>query len=76
MTENEYKIIDDFQIKDVRVLVLDRDYKYGGFEKAVVDGKIYSYTLNSIWNWVLIKSTDSFKGKQISFISDTLKKTA
>ena len=67
MTESEYLIVDDFQVRNVRVLVLDRDYEYGGFKKAIVNGETYSYALNSVPNWVLIKSTDNFKGKNIKF---------
>ena len=67
MNESTYSIIDDFQAKNVRVLVLDRDYEYGGFNKAVVGEEVYSYALNSVRNWVLIQSTESFKGKMIKF---------
>lgn len=61
-----YEIIDDFQVRDVRVLVLDREYKVGN-TKLTIDGEEYRYTLNSIKNWVIIKSTKSFKGKTAVF---------
>lgn len=68
MDRKEYQIVDDFQVKDFRVLVLDRDYEYGGFEKVIIDGQTYSYALNSVGNWVTIKSTDNFKDKKAMFI--------
>ena len=65
---DEYTIIDDFQAGAMRVLVLDADYEYGGFNKAVIDGQGYSFTLNSIKNWVAIKNFGIFKGKKVKFI--------
>ena len=77
MTKSEYAIIDDFQVKNMRVLVLDSNYEFDGrFAKAIVEGEMYSYTLNSVKNWILIKSTDNFKGKKIKFIRDTQKETS
>ena len=77
MSKSEYKIIDDFQVKNVRVLVLDSNYEFNGrFPKAIVESKLYSYTLNSVPNWILIKSTDSFKGKSIKFVCYTQKEMA
>lgn len=70
MVRNEYKIVDDFQVKDCRVLVLDSEYEFGHFDKAIIEGKDFLYTLNSIKKWVIIKSFDCFKGKTIKFVSD------
>lgn len=61
-----YKIIDDFQARNKRVLVLDRDYEVGN-TKLTIDGEEYRYTLNSIDNWIIIESTKSFKGKTAVF---------
>lgn len=70
---NIYKIVDDFQVTgtDIRVLVLDR--KFNSFEKgarelAIIDGNEYEYTLNSVRNWITIKSKDNFAEKSIEFI--------
>lgn len=68
----EYKIVDDFPVpqKEGRVLVLDREYEFvPGLLKnvAVIDGKEYSYSLNSIRRWVIIKSRESFRGKTVTF---------
>ena len=70
--EREYRIVDDFQVPQTegRVLVLDREYEFvPGLLKnvAVIDGKEYSYNLNSIRRWVIIKSRESFKGKTVTF---------
>ena len=70
MAKSEYLIVDDFQIKNFRVLVLDRDYEVGYFKKAVVDGKLFDYTLNSIRSWVVVQSDKSFKGKKITFLRE------
>ena len=70
MAKSEYLIVDDFQIKNFRVLVLDRDYEVGYFKKAVVDGKLFDYTLNSIRSWVVVQSDRCFKGKKIKFLKE------
>lgn len=44
-----YKIIDDFQVRNVRGLVLDRDYELGN-TKLTIDGEEYYYAINSIKN--------------------------
>ena len=61
-----YKIVDDFQARNMRVLVLDRGYKVGN-TKLTIDGEEYRYMLNSIKNWIIIESTKSFKGKTAVF---------
>ncbi len=71
MGKSEYLIVDDFQVKNVRVLVLDSNYEFGGrFAKAIINGKAYSYTLNSVKNWILIESAESFKNKRIKFTEE------
>lgn len=61
-----YEIIDDFQARNKRVLVLDRDYEVGN-TKLTIDGEEYYYALNSIDNWIIIESTKTFKGKTAVF---------
>ena len=61
-----YEIVDDFQARNMRVLVLDREYKVGN-TKLTIDGEEYRYILNSIKNWSIIESTKSFKGKTAVF---------
>ncbi len=65
---DEYMIIEDFQVKQKRVLVLDSDYEFGGFNRVQIDGKNYSFAPNSIRNWILIESTGNFKNKTAKFI--------
>lgn len=65
---DEYIVIDDFNVRNMRVLVLDADYEYGGFNRAVIDGHSYKFSLNSIPNWILIESTRTFKNKIVKFI--------
>jgi hypothetical protein len=57
-----YKIIDDFQANAVRVLILDRDYERI-IHKLTIDGVEYPFQTNSMKNWLIIRSTNSFKGK-------------
>ena len=65
---DEYMIVDDFQVKQMRVLVLDGDYEFGGFNRVLIDGQNYSFAPNSVMNWVVIKSKDNFKGKRAKFV--------
>lgn len=64
----EYSIVDDFQAGKMRVLVLDAAYEYGKFNRVVIEGREYSFSLNSVSNWVAIESTEKFKGKSAKFI--------
>ena len=68
---DEYVIVDDFQVKQMRVLVLDSNYEFGDFNKVLIDGQNYSFTPNSIANWIVVKSTNNFKGKTAKFIRST-----
>lgn len=65
--ENRYLIIDEFKINGGKVITLDRPYEFSNNHKAVIDGKQYDYYLNSIPDWIAIKSNDSFKGKELVF---------
>ena len=65
---DEYVIVDDFQVRQMRVLVLDSDYEFGGFNRVLIDGRNYSFTPNSVMNWIVIKSMDNFKGKKAKFV--------
>ena len=64
---DSYQVVGDFQAGAMRVLVLDRDYSFG-HTKLKIDGVEYPYTLNSISNWVIIKSNQSFAGKTAMFM--------
>ena len=61
-----YEIIDDFQARGSRVLVLDRNYD-PRIDKLTIDGEEYRYLTNSVRSWIIIKSTKSFKGKTAVF---------
>ena len=61
-----YKIVDDFHVRRMRVLVLDREYKVGN-TKLTIDGEEYRYMLNSVKDWIIIESSKSFKGKTAIF---------
>lgn len=65
-TMTTYKIVDDFQVRRMRVLVLDREYKVGN-TKLTIDGEEYRYMLNSVKDWIIIESSKSFKGKTAVF---------
>lgn len=75
LIKNQYKIVHDFQVKHLHVLQLDSDYEYGNFDRILIEGKIYKYTLNSIDSWVVIESkeyiNDSLKGKIVEFVKYT-----
>lgn len=68
MSKNNYKIIKDFQVKDYRVLVLNRDYEYDGGSRLKVRGKVYNFIPNSVRRWLIIKSNESFVGENIEFV--------
>lgn len=68
---NIYEIVDSFQIKNQRILVLNREYDSFAPEKkerVLIDGKEYVYRLSSIKTWIAIESNENFKGKQAQFI--------
>ena len=68
MSKNNYKIIKDFQAKDYRVLVLNRDYEYDGGSRLKIRGKVYNFIPNSVRRWLIIKSNESFIGENIEFV--------
>ncbi len=70
MKEHEYLITDDFQVKNTRVLGLDRDFNSFKFKKAMIDGELFDYLINSVKSWILIKSHNSFKGKKVNFVNE------
>lgn len=65
----EYKVIDDFQIKNIHVLSLDRSCAEDAFTKDVyIDGKRYNYLPNSVPEWILLPDVyESFEGKTVEF---------
>ena len=65
---NEYKVIDEFKIKNCVVVVLDREYDAWGSNTLVMDDKEYDYVLNSVREWIVIKTKDSFLNKKIKFV--------
>ena len=75
--KTKYTILHDFQVKHLHVLQLDSDYEYGNYNnaKAVLEGKSYSYMLNSVRAWVVIEGAgilpeDYFKGKIVEFVNE------
>lgn len=68
--DNEYKIIDDFQVGEYRVLQLDRSFNSFYAKSVIIDGQTYEYTINSVKSWVVIKSSDVFNGKIAVFVLD------
>ncbi|MBQ3761229.1 MAG: hypothetical protein II875_04350 [Clostridia bacterium] len=67
---NEYTVKRDFQIGDYHVLELDRDFdSFGsGIPRALIDGKIVKFTLNSIRNWIIIRQHGSYAGKTVTIL--------
>ena len=70
-----YQIEHDFQVKQAHVLQLNSDYDFGNFNRAVIEGKSYKFTLNSIRSWIILLNADykedSLKGKIVEFIKYT-----
>ena len=69
MNKHEYLVTDDFQVKNLRVLGLDRNFDSWKFDKAVIDDKIFDYMPNSVKSFIAIKSHECFKGKKVSFVN-------
>ena len=74
-SKSRYKILHDFQVKNLHVLQLDGDYEFGSYDnvKAIIDDNYYNYTLNSVKSWIVLENTkniseDYFKGKTVEFI--------
>ncbi len=71
MNENEYLILDDFQINNLRGLILDgvgENLQPAGF---MIDDKYYSCTLDYGLKCVFVENTgnECFIGKKISFVA-------
>ena len=66
---SEYKVVDDFQVKDVRVLSLDRPCGEDVYTKDMyIEGKKYKHLPNSIQQWVLLPGEhESFVGQTVVF---------
>ena len=73
MIKNSYNIVDDFQVRNVRVVVLDSEYEPKNSNKALIGGKKYDYLPNSVPNWIVLQniseSLESLKGKLVEFVS-------
>lgn len=65
----EYKIIDDFQVKNMHVIVLDRPVEDSDYGKSVyIDGEGYQHIFNSVRQWIQLPDVDlSFAGKVAVF---------
>ena len=66
--KDEYTVIEDFQVGKMRILVLDADYEFGGFNRVLIDGQEYSFSPNSIKNWIVIETSQALKNKRVRFI--------
>ncbi len=50
----EYGVTEVFTVKDMRVIVLDRDFEDFRAKKLVVEGSACDFRLNSIRSWVIV----------------------
>ena len=66
--KNKYLVIDEFEIRDNKVLVLNEECHSTKGNGLFVDGETFKFALNSVRNWVVVNSKKSFKGKEIQFI--------
>jgi hypothetical protein len=66
---SEYMVIDEFSLKNGKVLFLDRSRGEDAFWAANinVDGKTYPYELTHNEAWITVFSNAPFKGKKITF---------
>lgn len=67
---NKYKIKDEFEVKDSKVLVLDKPRSIDDFDTSYieVDGKKYHYSLTHNEEWITVNTKSSFIGKEIVFV--------
>lgn len=67
--KNTYKVIDSFDVKDSKVLVLDNKWgnNIAGTRNIAVGNKQYNYGLTHNENWIIVKTTDNLVGKSIIF---------
>lgn len=65
----EYTVIEDFQVKNSRVLSLDKSCIEDVYTKeAYIDGRKYKHIPNSVKQWIIIPgSHESFAGKTVVF---------
>lgn len=68
--KNKYKIIDEFEVKDSKVLVLDKPRSIDDFHTSIidVDGKQYHYSLTHNEEWIIVNTKSSLIGKEIVFV--------
>lgn len=68
--KNKYKIKDEFEVKDSKVLVLDKPRNIDDYDTSNidVDGKKYHYSLTHNEEWIIVKTKSSFIGKEIVFV--------
>ena len=65
-----YKIKDEFEVEDKKVLVLDKPRNIDDFDTSniVADGKKYHYSLTHNREWIIVKTKNLLKGKEIAFV--------
>ena len=64
-----YTIVDEFMVKDTKVLVLDKAIDFKDFiaSKIMVANNSYLYGLTHNESWITVKADDKFLGKELTF---------
>ncbi len=68
---NRYTVVDEFVVKDSKILVLDSDRAFEDYNtsKIEVDGKPYKYGLTHNARWIIVKTDTELIGKELYFVS-------
>lgn len=68
---NKYTVVDEFKVKDNKILVLDKDRSFQDFNtsKIVIDGESYSYGLTHNRRWITASLDKELRGKELTFMS-------
>lgn len=66
----KYTIVDEFPVKDQKVLVLNEDRKSDDYNtsKITIDGELLDYSLTHIMRWIMVKTDRKFVGKELEFV--------
>lgn len=66
----KYTVVDEFPVKDQKVLVLNEDRKSDDYNtsKITIDGELLDYSLTHVMRWIMVKTDRKFVGKELEFV--------
>lgn len=67
---DKYIVVDEFEVKNRKIIVLDKDRSFKDFNtsKINIDGKSYEYGLTHDRRWISVKTDMKLVGKELIFV--------